>query len=100
VTVPGLAGATVAASVVRDHTETLAQEKEHLRIPVIGREWPAMAENDGLSGTPILVINFGTVFHFDNRHFEIPLVTSQTRPGKRSGFSWHLRDQYWSSSEK
>jgi len=40
----------------------VVQEEQHLRIPVVGRKRPAMAEDDGLTRTPILVKYLGTVF--------------------------------------
>ena len=39
--------AAMPASVMRDHTIALAQEEQHLRILIIGRQRPAMAEHDG-----------------------------------------------------
>ncbi len=40
--VAGLAGATVAAAVVGDDAIAVLQEEQHLRVPIIGRERPAM----------------------------------------------------------
>ena len=38
----------MAATVVRDHAIALSQEEEHLRIPVVGAERPAMMKEDDL----------------------------------------------------
>src|SRR5438477_12982673 len=53
----GLGGAAMAAPVMRDHTKTLAEEEQHLRVPIICRQRPAVTEDDGLSFAPIFIIN-------------------------------------------
>jgi len=37
-------------------------QEEHLRLPTIGIEWPAVAEDDGLPRAPVLVIDLRAVF--------------------------------------
>src|ERR1700733_6262311 len=56
------------APVMGDHAVTLAEEEQHLSIPVIGREWPAVAEDDRMACSPILVIDFYTVACFHRIH--------------------------------
>ncbi len=57
VAVPHLAGAAMAAAVVGDHAVTLGEEEQHLRIPVVGAERPAMVEVDDrcIARAPVLV---------------------------------------------
>ena len=55
VAVARLGRATVAAAVMSDDAIAVIEEEEHLRVPVIGRQRPAMAEDDGLTFAPILV---------------------------------------------
>ena len=55
VSVSDLGRTTVSASVCGDHPVTVLQEEQHLGVPVVGRERPAMAEHDRLSRPPILV---------------------------------------------
>jgi len=57
-----LGGATVSAPVVRDHAIALLQEKHHLGVPIIRTKRPAMAEDDGLAGTPVFEKDLGAVF--------------------------------------
>jgi hypothetical protein len=45
----------VPAPVVRDHAVAAPEEEHHLGIPVVGRERPAVAEDDRLDRAPILV---------------------------------------------
>src|SRR5438034_754973 len=60
----------MAAAIMRDHPEALVQEEEHLRVPVVGAERPAMMEDDrlGVLWAPVLVIDFGVVFGCDDAH--------------------------------
>jgi hypothetical protein len=68
VAVPRLAGAAVAAAVMRDDAVALCAEEEHLGVPGVGVEGPAVGEGDGLAGAPVLVIDGGSVFGGDGRH--------------------------------
>ena len=53
---PGLARATVATTVMSDDTVSLLAKKEHLRVPVVGGEWPAVGEEDrGRTLAPVFV---------------------------------------------
>jgi len=53
---------------MRDDSIAPLAEEKHLSIPVIGGEWPAVAENDGLSRSPILIENLRAVFRGNRRH--------------------------------
>jgi hypothetical protein len=53
---------------MRDDTIALLAEEEHLRIPGIGGEGPAVRESDGLSGAPVLVVDRYAVFRREGRH--------------------------------
>jgi hypothetical protein len=55
VAIADLGGAAAAAAVMGNDATALIEEKQHLRVPVIGRQRPAMAEHDRLSIAPILV---------------------------------------------
>ena len=48
VAVAGLAGAAVAAAVMGDDAIAVLEEEQHLRVPVIGGQRPAVVEMDGL----------------------------------------------------
>ncbi len=52
----------MAAPVVGDHAEALAEEEQHLRVPIIGRQRPAVAKHDGLTVAPVLVEDLNAVF--------------------------------------
>jgi hypothetical protein len=40
-----------------DHTEALAEEEEHLRVPIVRAQRPTVTKDDGLSFTPVFVID-------------------------------------------
>lgn len=46
---PHLAGAAVAAAIVRNHAEPLVHEEQHLGIPVIAGQRPTVVEVDNLA---------------------------------------------------
>ena len=75
VAVPNLAGAAVAAAIMRDDAEALVHEEHHLRIPVVGTERPTVMEMDdlGVARTPILVEDLDAVFGGDRSHMLVSL---------------------------
>src|ERR1700688_1574096 len=73
VAIPSLGGAAVAAAVMRDDSMTVLAEKQHLPVPVVGAERPAVAEHDWLSCTPVLVVDLCAVFCRNRSHNMISL---------------------------
>src|SRR5580698_2794379 len=71
-----LTGASVAAAVMRDDAIALFQEEHHLVVPVVGGERPAVRENDGLAGAPVLVENCDSIFRGDRWHCDSPFASS------------------------
>ena len=45
---------------------------QHLGVPVVGAERPAMMENDRLALAPVLVEDLSAVFRFDKAHVSLP----------------------------
>ena len=72
VAVIGLGGTAVPAPVVGDDAIALLEEEQHLSVPVIRRERPAVRENNRLSSAPVLVIDLCSVFCGDRRHWSPP----------------------------
>ena len=68
VAVGGLGGAAMAAAVMGDDAIAMMQEEQHLRVPIIGRQRPAMAEHDRLARTPVLVEDLRAVLGGDGGH--------------------------------
>ena len=67
-----LGGSPVAAAVVRDDPVAVVEEEQHLGVPVVGRQWPAMAEHDRLTGTPVLVEDLESFGGGDCTHLIYP----------------------------
>ncbi len=63
-----LSRTTVTASIVGNDTVAVRQEVHHLGIPVIGRQRPAVVEDDWLSTAPVLVIDLNPVLGRDRIH--------------------------------
>ncbi len=68
----GLAAAAVTAAVMGDDAVALVLEEQHLGIPVVGRQRPAVMEDDGFSAAPVLVENLGVVGRGDEGHAKSP----------------------------
>ncbi|MNT93248.1 hypothetical protein D3C72_2346700 [compost metagenome] len=70
VAVADLAGAPVAAPVVGDDAVALGDEEQHLRVPVVAGQGPAVVEDDGLGGlgAPVLVVDVNAVGGGDDAH--------------------------------
>src|SRR5213593_2220497 len=72
----------VASSVMGDDAKAVFEEEQHLRVPVVGRQRPAVAEHDRLTFAPVLIIDVdvSSVFFSDSyvRHDDFPLGLSCT----------------------
>src|ERR1700730_13156039 len=66
----GLSGATMATGVIGDHSITMMKEEQQRRVPVIGRQRPAMAEHNWLARTPVLVEDLRAVLGGDGGHVD------------------------------
>src|SRR5262249_7306323 len=75
VSVAHLCGPAVPAPVMGNHPVAMMQEEQHLRVPIVGRQWPSVTENDRLTGTPVLVEDLGSVSGRELGHFS-PLFSS------------------------
>src|SRR5690349_18581459 len=74
-TVPHLTRSAMAAAVVSNDTIAMSEEEQHLRVPVVGRQRPTMAEHNGLTFAPIFVEDFDSIFRFDCGHREYSTPT-------------------------
>src|SRR5438132_7923194 len=70
----GLGGAAMAAPVMGYDAIAVLEEEQHLRVPIIGRQRPAVAEHDGLTFAPVLVEDLNAVFGGDRVHIEPPFT--------------------------
>jgi hypothetical protein len=70
VTVADLTRPAVTSPVMGNHAIALPEEVEHLSVPVVGTEGPAMVKDDGLGvfGSPVLEVDLDSVFHGNGAH--------------------------------
>jgi hypothetical protein len=59
----------MAPAIMGDDAIAVSDEEQHLRVPIIGRHRPAVAEHDGLALPPIFVEDVDAVFGSDRAHF-------------------------------
>src|ERR1019366_7348563 len=68
VAVPRLTRAAMATTVMGDAAIAVGCQEEHLSLPTIGIQRPAMAEHDWLSRAPVLVVDLRAVFRRNRTH--------------------------------
>jgi hypothetical protein len=66
-------------TVVRDYTITMLAKEQHLRVPVVRAERPAVTEDYGLPRSPILVIDLRVVAGCDSRHVSLLFAVKVTQ---------------------
>src|ERR1700692_1011336 len=81
VAIPGLSRTAMTSAVMRDYAITALAEKQHLSVPIVGRERPAVAENDGLSFAPIFVKNLRSIFGWDGFQSNFSLIKNLSYAG-------------------
>src|ERR1043166_10313 len=98
----GLARSSVAAAVMRDHAETVLREEEHLTVPGVRAQWPAVREHYDRPLAPVFVINLRSILGFDCTHRSCsfyfvrvavngtPIAPTRTRGTSRAEFNWGL----------
>ena len=58
----------MATPVVRDHAEAVLGEEQHLAVPGVGVQRPAVRERDDRALAPVLVVDLGAVLRRDGAH--------------------------------
>ena len=58
----------MAAAIVRNHAIAVTEEKHNLRVPVVGRERPAVTEHDWATSSPVFIVDFRAVFGRNKTH--------------------------------
>ena len=78
VTIADLARSPVATPVMGDDAIPLLQEEEHLGIPIVAAQRPAVMKHDGLraSWAPVLEVDRRSVFRCDTVHRTISFDSS------------------------
>ncbi|MNT33001.1 hypothetical protein D3C72_1689100 [compost metagenome] len=55
----------MTATVVGDDAVPLGEEEQHLRIPIVRTQRPAVVEHDGLTAAPVFVENLRAIIRGD-----------------------------------
>jgi hypothetical protein len=55
----------------------MVDEEQHLGIPVVGAERPAMMEDNRLALAPVFVKDFDAILRFDKAHVTLPDISVQ-----------------------
>src|SRR5712691_9978502 len=78
----GLGGTAMSAPVVGYDAIAVLEEEQHLRVPIIGRQRPDVAKQNGLSFAPVLVVDLRPIFRHNCRHvmFSFALVPLKLHP--------------------
>src|SRR5271156_5132668 len=94
VAVASLSGASMATAVMGDHAIAMMQEEQHLRVPIIGRKRPAMAEHNRLTFTPVFIVDRDAILCRDRVHLLLLAVAfaSNCAPAVHGG-----RDKFLSA---
>src|ERR1700716_2209162 len=72
----GLRGTPMSPSVVSYDTIAVVEKEHHLRVPIIGRQRPAVTKDDGLTFAPVLVVNLRSVFGRNRGHNALLVVAT------------------------
>ena len=75
----------MGAAIVSDDAVTVLAEEEHLGVPGVGVEGPAVREDDGLAGAPVFVEERGGIFECEVGHGGLLLL--------RVGARWWIPGQ-------
>src|ERR1700735_5212108 len=68
VTEIGLGRPSMATTVMRNDAVSAQLEEQHLAVPIVCAERPAVVEHDRLTFSPILVVDLCTVLHCNAAH--------------------------------
>src|SRR6266436_3983413 len=63
-----LGGTSMSAPVVGYDAIAVLEDEQHLRVPIIGRQRPAVAKHNGLTFAPVLVVDLRPIFRRNCRH--------------------------------
>ena len=64
----GLTRPAMAVTVVRNHAEAVLREEQHLAVPSVGVQRPAVRERYDRAFSPVFVVDLRAVFGRDRAH--------------------------------
>src|SRR5215831_18408034 len=75
----------MTAPVMRDRAEAVLRQEQHLAVPCVRAQRPAVRERDDRALAPVLVVDFRAVFGGDRAHVGTPFAVPAQRRGWRRG---------------
>src|SRR5215468_3179485 len=75
----------MTAPVMRDRAEAVLRQEQHLAVPCVRAQRPAVRERDDRALAPVLVVDFRAVSGGDRAHACTPFAVSARRRGLRRG---------------
>src|SRR5690349_12005937 len=69
----------MTAPVMRDRAEAVLRQEQHLAVPCVRAQRPAVRERDDGALPPVLVVDFRAVFGGDRAHVCTPFAVSAQR---------------------
>src|SRR5215467_13445393 len=75
----------MTAPVMRDRAEAVLRQEQHLAVPCVRAQRPAVRERDDRALAPVLVVDFRAVSGGDRAHVCTPFAVSAQRRGLRRG---------------
>src|SRR5262252_10292007 len=75
----------MTAPVMRDRAEAVLRQEQHLAVPCVRAQRPAVRERDDRALAPVLVVDFRAVFRGDRAHVCTPFAVPAHRRGLRRG---------------
>jgi hypothetical protein len=79
VAAPGLARSSMSAAIMGDAAVPVGAQEQHLVLPRIRVRRPTVAEDQGLTVVPVLVVDLRTVFR-RNRTHRVPSIFRRASP--------------------
>src|SRR5215472_18868932 len=73
----------MTAPVMRDRAEAVLRQEQHLAVPCVRAQRPAVRERDDRALAPVLVVDFRAVFGGDRAHVCTPFAVLAQRCGLR-----------------
>src|SRR5580692_8479971 len=77
----------MTAPVMRDRAEAVLRQEQHLAVPCVRAQRPAVRERDDRALAPVLVVDFRAVSGDDRAHVCTPFAVSAQRRGLRRGLT-------------
>src|SRR6476659_10015164 len=77
----------MATAIVGNAAIAIRGKEVHLVLKGVRRQWPAVTEDNRLSGAPILIVNLCSILRCDSAHNTLSFLLCRSRRFKLSEFA-------------